>query len=65
MCIKRSIEEVEKSQISKRCYQQGASDETLKKAQCQFCDVKFGHRIMEAEGYLTIKCAIVPKLPLF
>ena len=42
------------SNISAR-YQQGASDETLKKARCQFCDVKFGHRIMEAVGSFEYK----------
>ena len=51
MFIKISIEEVKKCQISKRGYQQGPSDETLKKARCQFCHVKFGHRIMEAVGF--------------
>ena len=51
VCIKRSTEEVKKCQISKRGYQQGPSVETLKKAPCQFCDDKFGHRIMEAVGF--------------
>ena len=46
ICLKRYIEEVKKCQISKRGYQQGLSDEALKKAWCQFCNVKFGHRIM-------------------
>ena len=55
VCIKRSIEEVKKCQISERGYQQGASDEALKKARCQFCDVKFGHRIMEAVGFFNYK----------
>ena len=62
VCVKRSVGEVKKCQISKRNYQQGPSDEALKKARCQFCDVKFGHRIMEAWVSLTIKCAILPKL---
>ena len=60
ICIKRSIEEVTKRQISRRGYQQGPNDETMKKARCQFCDVKFGHRIMEAVGlfeYKMRKCA--------
>ena len=48
VCIKRSIEKVKKCQISKRSYQQGPSDETSKRARCQFCRVKFGHRIMKA-----------------
>ena len=48
VCIKRSIDEVTKCQISKRGYHQRRSDEILKKARCQFCDVKFGHRVMEA-----------------
>ena len=50
-CIKKATEEVKKCQISKRGYQQGLSDETLKKALCQFCHVKFDHRIMEAVGF--------------
>ena len=50
-CIKKASEEVKKCQISKRGYQQGLSDETLKKALCQFCHVKFDHRIMEAVGF--------------
>ena len=50
-CIKRATEEVKKCQISKRGYQQGLSDETLKKALCQFCHVKFDHRIMEGVGF--------------
>ena len=50
VCIKRSIEEVKKCQISKHGYHKGPSDKTLKKARCQFCDVKFGHRIMETVG---------------
>ena len=61
VCVKRSTGEVKKCQISKCGYQQGPSDEALKKARCQFCDVKFGHRIMEAWASLTIKCAILPK----
>ena len=51
----RSVEEVKKRQISKRCYQQGPSDETSKKAQCQFCDVTFGHWIMEVVGLIDHK----------
>ena len=51
--IKRSIEEVEKYQISKRCYQQEPSDETLKKARGQFCHVKFGPQIMEVVGFFV------------
>ena len=43
VCIERSIEEVKKCQISKFGYWQGPSDETLKKARCQFCHVKFDH----------------------
>ena len=53
--IKRSIKEVKKRQIFKHGYHQGPSDETLKKARCQFCDVKFGHRIMEAVGFFDYK----------
>ena len=53
--IKRSIEDVKKCQISKHGYHQGLSDETLKKARGQFCDVKFGHRIMEAVGFFDYK----------
>ena len=60
VCIKRSIEELKKCQISKRSYQQGLSDKTLKKARCQFCHVKFGHRIMEAMGFFEYE--ILPKL---
>ena len=52
VCIKRSIEEVQKCQISKHGYHQGPSDETLIKA---YCDVKFGHRIMEAVGFFDYK----------
>ena len=48
VCIKRSIDEVTKCQISKLGYHQRRSDEILKEARCQFCDVKFGHRVMEA-----------------
>ena len=55
VCIKRSTEEVEKCQISKHGYRQGPSDETLKRVRCQFCDVKFGHRIMEAVGFFDYK----------
>ena len=50
-CIKR-YNEVEKCQIFKRGYQQGPSDETLKKARCQFCDDKFSHRVMVAVGFV-------------
>ena len=55
VCIKRSIEEVKKCQISKHGYHHGPSDESLKKARCQFCDVKFGQRIMEAVGFFDYK----------
>ena len=55
VCIKRSIEEVTKCQISKRGYYQGRSDEIFKKARCQICDVKFGHRIMEAVVFFDQK----------
>ena len=55
ICIKTSIEEVAKCQISKRVYHQGRSDEILKKAWCQFCDVKFGQRIMEAVVFFDHK----------
>ena len=48
VCIKRSIDEVTKCQISKLGYHQRRSDEILKEARCQFGDVKFGHRVMEA-----------------
>ena len=41
--------------ISKRGYQQGPSYETLNKARCQFCHVKFGHGIMEAVGFFKNK----------
>ena len=51
VCIRRSIEKVKTCQISKCGYQNGPSDETLKKARCQFCDDKFGYRIMEAVGF--------------
>ena len=64
VCIKRSILEVKKCQISKRGYQQGTSDEKLKKGRYQFCDDKFSHRIMEAVGFFDYKCAISPKLLL-
>ena len=55
VCIKRSIEEVTKCQISKRGYYQGRSDEIFKKARCQICDVKFGHRIVEAVVFFDQK----------
>ena len=55
VCIKRSIEEVKKGQISNHGFHQGPSDETLKKARCQFRDVKFGHRIMEAVDFFDNK----------
>ena len=55
VCIERSIEEVKKCQISKHGYHQGPSDKSLKKARCQFCDVKFGHCIMEAVGFFDYK----------
>ena len=55
VCIIRSIEEVAKCQISKRGDHQGRSDEILKKARCQFRDVKFGHRIMEAVVFFDHK----------
>ena len=42
-------------EISKRGYQQGPSDGTLKEGLCQFCDDKFGHRIMEAVGFFDYK----------
>ena len=50
ICIKISIEVVKMCQLSKRGYQQGPSDETLKKARYQSCDVKFGHRIIVTVG---------------
>ena len=55
ICIKISIEEVKRRPISKRGYQQWPSDEILKKARYQFCDVKFGHRIMVAVGLFDYK----------
>ena len=55
VCIKRSIKEVQKCQISKRGYQWGPWVEALKKARCQFYHVKFGHRIMEAVGFFDCK----------
>ena len=55
MCIKRSIEEVKKCQISKHGYHKGPSDETLNKARCQFYDVQFGDRIMEEVGFFDYK----------
>ena len=53
--IKSSVDEVKSCQISMRGYQQGPSDETLKKARYQFCDVKFGHRITVAVGLFDYK----------
>ena len=38
-----------------RSYQQGPSDETLKNARCQFCRVKFGHRIIEVVDFFDDK----------
>ena len=64
VCIKRSIEEVKKCQISKHGYHQWLSDETLKKAWCQFCDVKFGHRIMEAMGFFDYKMHSITQITL-
>ena len=55
VCIKRSIEDVKKCQISEHGYHEGPNDETLEKARCQFYDVKFGHRIMEAMGLFDYK----------
>ena len=46
--------------ISKRGYQQGPSDETLKKTRYQFCDVKFDHRIMVAVGLFDYKMSNLP-----
>ena len=60
ICIERSIEEVKRCQISKRGYEQGPSHETLKKARYQFCDVKFGHRIMVAVGLFDYKMCNLP-----
>ena len=57
VCIKRSIEEVKKCQISKRSYQQVPSDGKLKKARYQYCDDKFGHLIMEVH----IACLVIHK----
>ena len=64
ICIKRSIEEVKMCQIYKRDYQKGPSDETLKKARYQFCDVKFGHRITVAMGLFDYKMCNLPQFPL-
>ena len=64
ICIKRSIEEVKMCQIYKRGYQKGPSDETLKKARYQFCDVKFGHRITVAMGLFDYKMCNLPQFPL-
>ena len=55
--IKESIKEAEKCQILKRGYQKGPSNETLKKARCQFCDVKFGHRKMEGGRFIWLQNA--------
>ena len=52
--MQTSVEEVRKCQI-KRCYQEGPSDETLKKSWSQFCDVMFIHRIMEGVGLFDYK----------
>ena len=60
ICIKRSIEDAKRCQISKRDYQQGPSDETLKKARYQFCDVKFGGRIMVVVGLFDYKMCNLP-----
>ena len=51
-------------QIYKRGYQKGPSDETLKKARYQFCDVKFGHRITVAMGLFDYKMCNLPQFPL-
>ena len=64
ICIKRSIEEVKMCQIYKRGYQKGPSDETLKKARYQFCDVKFGHRITVVMGLFDYKMCNLPQFPL-
>ena len=55
VCMKRSSEKVKNCQLSKHGYHQGPSDETLKIARCQFCDIKFGRRIMEAGGFFNYK----------
>ena len=64
ICIKRSIEEVKMCQLYKRGYQKGPSDETLKKARYQFCDVKFGHRITVTMGLFDYKMCNLPQFPL-
>ena len=64
ICIKRSIEKVKRCEISKRGYQQGPSDETLKKAWYQFCDIKFGDRITVAVGLFDYKMCNLPQFPL-
>ena len=51
-------------QIYKRGYQKGPSDETLKKARYQFCDVKFGHRITVTMGLFDYKMCNLPQFPL-
>ena len=60
ICVKRSIEDAKRCQISKRGYQQGPSDETFKKARHQFCDVKFGDRIMVVVGLFDYKMCNLP-----
>ena len=52
---KRAIGEVKMCQLSKHFYQQESSDESLKIARCQFCDIKFGHRITETMGLFDDK----------
>ena len=54
ICIKISIE-VQSTKYLSTVNTMGGTDETLKKTRCQFCDVKFGHQIMEVVALFIYK----------
>ena len=64
VCIKRSIEEVEKCQISKRGYQQGRMMKHWIKLNVNFVMISSVIELWRRWLSLTIKCAILPKLLL-
>ena len=64
VCIKRSIQEVKKCQISKHGYHQGPSDETLKKHDVNFAMSSSVTALWRRCVSLTIKCTVLSKLLL-
>ena len=64
VCIKRSIQEVNKCQISKHGYHQGPSDETLKKHDVNFAMSSSVTALWRQWVSLTIKCTVLSKLLL-